>query len=456
MSAEGFGGTNPTYSPPPVVLAGMAPPAPPDPEYLRQGPGLNAATMLWHGWISAHEYQLSSGASAEFDIATPGPSLGSPTPRVPQVVRIHVPNGDTFAVEFRDSNSVWDHGLPSPLVCVSQGDGSTADGAHPGTGSATYRAEIRVPFALGSPQSRYFDPAGFTVEVLDVASPQARVRISPGSKDIRPVTFDTHIDTLDSTVVETGTYTYKKGEHWCLEGAYPWSRLRNHQRAVFTLRYGDARRFHVNWRVSSPGQIGPALTGTSGVVNLVGSKFVTPVPEGHNEYRAVTVGYEIGDLPDGSVLRLVNVPADGSYSREVTWDFVSSVGSATAFTTPLVVLDGETLHWGDKYYRDLFACLAERAIEGRRNSLVRTVLPSDLWGPMGPVESERAQLLLDAYAGTKSASEREEILAMVRQVVGRSDIEPLIISAKGQSIRPPHIDEHDDRVNWSGRILERS
>jgi len=426
MSAQAFGRTDPTFT-----LPG---PPPPDPEYMDQGPCLNGATALAKGWAISHEYQLSSGLPAEFDIMSLGTRPGS----FPRIVRIHMPSAETFTVEFRHNVDIWDRGLPSPLVCVNHAEGSTADKAHPGSGSATYRGSIRLPFTLGSKESHYYDPAGFNVEVLEWPSPsQVRVRISPKQKPLQSIVLDGAVESLRSEVMESGSHTFEN--HFCLKGDYKWSAVRHYQMANYTVRYRDARLFSVNWKID-----GVPLAGTNGAININAiASFARPVPQGHRESRVVTLIYAIETLADGSRLRLFNDPADGRYTFHFGFDFLSNVGNYSGSTWE--TFDGETLDWDEDYKEALEDCLSQLREVGRRHVKVHAVLPPELWQPMGPEVQERVQSLLEAYTGAENKRDRAFVLGMLRQLVGRDNIKPIVIPSKARSLRPRPMEEHNDQ-----------
>jgi hypothetical protein len=428
MSAQSYGGANPTFT-------AAGPPAP-DEEYKRQGPSLCGATMQAQGWAVAHSYDLASGIRSEFDINSLGISLGAPNS--PRMVGLQAPNGNAFIVEFRNNTDRWDRGLPAPLVCISQTEGSTAEKAHPKVGAATFLGEIRLPLAIGSSSSVYNGP-GLSVEVLERPAPsQVRVRVGPGRRMARQVSFDVQIETLRSEVVETGSHNFKKGERECVEGTFPWSRLRVNQSAVATVRYPDARLFAVNWKVEDQ-----VLVGTHGAINVLStSGYVSPVPRGHHEGRNLTLTYAVEALPDGSRLRLFNDPADGLYAFIIAFEYVSSIGSFRS--ERLQVFEGEVLEWGGTYTGDLTSCLIKLAEFNRRHEQVRVVLPADLWGPMGQKEREQVQILLDAYGAVKLQRDRAFIRGLIGKFVGRADVRLIVVPTKAQKLHPPRIREHND------------
>ena len=409
-------------------------------EYTGLGPGLNAATALGKGWINAHSFNVSPGASAEFDIASR--HLNTSFPRAIQLIQ---PGGGTYVVEFRE-NELWDIGQGEPLLIINQGKGSTGDLAHPGTNSATYSGSIKIPITFGAAQSVFNGP-GFGIQVIDknIIGHTVTVRVS-GKRVFTPeLEVNESFTEIRNEVVETGETDFGKGEVLCAEGVWPFNKVARWQEGIFECTYNGVRPpINVAWTVDEV-----ALTGNFGTLALYKNvKIAQPKLNSIPAKRIISLNYQIEMLATGSRLRLFNRPADGSYTLDIVANAVSSAGSGSAHSW--VEFKGMEYVYPDEFNRLRKRCIDNLINIGKRYVRYKVVLPPDFWKRV-PVELheeiENSLRAMSHFISEENHSAHKLLAAHISNLTGEQDLRLQTISLDEKAHIVPQVGSREPQLH---------
>jgi hypothetical protein len=405
MSAMGYGGTQ----------GALFPAAPRDnrPEYSGLGPSLNAATALARGWLDAYVYNLQGAQPAEFVLRSR--QWGDNHPNFPapaQALDVRTPEGQNYVLEYRE-NSGWDEGQSSALI-VNHGRGSTADLASPNTNSATFLKRIALPVTFGN-ASNVYNGQGFGIEVLERHVNALRIRIVPGRVQWTKFEFTRRVDTIASTILETGETTFRPGETYCVEGTWRYEKRSRLQVATFEASYALAvPPITSTWTVD-----GVVLANPSGTVKLPNKpvRVANARLDDVRSNRNVELRYEILAISKGSLLRLFNRVDDETFQIEVIATLATEIGSGTDADS--VTFEGIKYEYPQAFYLERSKCMARDL--AARIPLYKVLIPPDSWRRVPEerfLEVEQLLITLGHLRSQSSQRQYQQALSVLESITG--------------------------------------
>jgi len=164
--------------------------------------------------------------------------------------------------------------------------------------------------------------------------------------------IDWDVIALKSTIAETGTFDFTgENERFCQKGLWPWTRTLHEQVIVASV---VTRFATIQWYLG-----GVALAGNSGTVSLSAtSSWPFPLPKGHSQSQVVHLKYVVVTEPNKSTLRVLNDPADGSYSFSMSMSALDNGKAFKSFYTS-ANFKGETCDFEPEKIQDLARCLRQ-------------------------------------------------------------------------------------------------
>jgi len=407
MSAMGYGGTQ----------GALLPAAPRDnrPEYSGLGPSLNAATALAKGWLDAYLYNVQGTQPVrEFVLRSRQWGDNHPNfPAPPQALEVRTPDGQNYVLEYRE-NSGWDEGKDSSLI-INHGRGSTADLAHPNTNSATFLRRIALPLNFGSSSTVYNGP-GFGIEILErsIGQHTLRIRVVSGRAQWTKFAFTKKVDTIESTIIETGETIFRPGETYCVEGVWRYEKRSRIQVATFEASYALAvPPITSTWKVD--GVVLPNLNGRITLPNKP-VRIANGRLDNISSDRNVELRYEILAISTGSRLRLFNRVDDETFEVEVSATLATDLGSGSAADS--VRFEGIKYEYPQEFYLERTKCMAHD-LTSRLH--YKVLLRPDAWRRVPEerfVEVEQLLITLSHLKSQSSERQYQQALSVLESIAG--------------------------------------
>ena len=206
---------------------------------------------------------------------------------------------------------------------------------------------------------------------------------------------------LKSTAVETGTFDFTgENERLCQKGSWPWTRTLHEQVIVASV----ATRFAtIQWYLG-----GIAVAGNSGTISLSAmSSWPFPLPKGRSQNQVVHLKYVIITEPNKSTLRVLNDPADGSYSFSIS---MSALDNGKAFKSSYTSANfkGETCDFEPEKVQDLARCIRQFSDVSKDKAKFRVPKPGEpvivvsdgIWQYVPVAQTETVNSLLEIITNT--------------------------------------------------------
>jgi hypothetical protein len=432
MSAMVYGGKAAAYAP--------ATPRDDAPEFSGLGPSLNGLTARANGWIDAHVIDLSQSAQADFTIRA-RQWLGRTPHAPPQAVEILMPDGSNFVVDFYVPGG-GDRAQPGPALVLTQGRKGRAEMHYPAANSGTYLSHIRLPVALGTPGATLRGP-GFVVYALsyNAATREVRVRVRRGVATRREVVIDSRVRKLSSRVEGTDVTTWEPGEALCLTGTWSYTKMAYKEQATIDATYEfGAPGMLAQWTVEEV-ELLPTATPVSDTLNLTHTIAVAdPRLQSTHVTRLISLEYDIEPLPNGSRLRLRNLPEDESFKLRVEVRLSNAAVTGSALTW--VTFKGREYVYEPEFYRQRDACFQRFIDVGERYLPTRVVPFPQLWDRIDPLQHDRLTKWLNALAHHWERGEvelYEQGATALAHELGVPDLGLRIVSAD-ETYSPPRIE----------------
>jgi hypothetical protein len=348
----------------------------------------------------------------------------------PQAVEILAPDGKNYVIEYREKAG-WDMGQDADYLIIAQDRGGIGDQAYPGAAGGTYVSQIRMPITLGGlGHVSNFPGFGFNVINRSPDNHTVRIRIHPGKAPVIRLLSSSRVETIEHTVLETGSTTWEPGEKVCVEGSWNFEKVAQTQRAIFEATYGDGiPPIRAVWRVAGQEILSERTMSVFTQVQLANPKL-----EAHLATRSVTLACVVETLPNGSRLRVTGASANETFDLEAEVELQSSIGTATKSFQ--VELSGIVYDYGNEFNKRRLRCLTDLSDAGRRYATYEVLFDPDMLGKVPPNRRQEAE----TYLGVLSHLRSQEDVTLFQRAV--PDVERLVMTSTFRLDIVPR----DDRV----------
>jgi len=308
------------------------------PDFVKAGPGLNAAYLTELGWLPQTRVvavDVNTSNHEAVDLAR----LENPTTPGALAARVDVVSAGSaetysYLIEYRQKDG-WDVAIPNDAVLVHE---VRPDGI-------SY-----LVAALTSPDEEYINSQfDFGVVLDDILANPATARIYIGGAPAVKLIGD--VETLASKTAGKGEYHYP-GSKLCNAADFKYVRELRSQRAQY---WADADLFDpppttFEWRLNDT-PLDPAATN---VVLPVTSRSALPPPSGKLTYgHDAVIEYDFTSI---SSIELANRPQDATYSVTLRVVATNSAGQ-TASAELTIEFEGDVLVFERGYYAYMHRCL---------------------------------------------------------------------------------------------------
>lgn len=380
MSAQSYGGTNPTFTPNPVPDNAIA--------QTRIPPRLNAAMCVAKNFMAAYKYDLEQNPGATTVRIYARDLWFARNDNRLQALRVTALDGKSYVFEYRRASGLYDRGLHADTVMLSALAGSK------GGDAGTFMQAEALPWK--SPHSGLFeDSLDFAVELLEWSpdSESVLLHVSP-NKATRLFRFsltELSKEILESQEVASGIHDFVQGEEKCVRGPYPWVQRHIYLREKLRFTYQSPIAVTPKWSIR-----GVPLDSAGGVLELSRHEcwLPQPVPHGIRTRRKITVRYAFEGGPNQSVLILENNPEDGGFELLVSVSADLGLGVYSEAIT--ILINGAELTFGNGFDEARFACIF--IPHDDRFHLKSPILPSNIWDKIPRPERPAVSRLLRALA----------------------------------------------------------
>jgi hypothetical protein len=402
----------------------FTPPDPRDgrPEYTRLGPGLNAATALFRGWVDAHVFASTTPQRFRIRSRSHGGRIPNESP---QALFVHIPAGDAYVVEYRERNG-WDLGQDRDYLIVTQSIGGLADNNYPGKSTGSFAARLGLPLDPAAVGQNWLEFWNFAIQVLEV-DPVGRsvwLRVYPDGAPRLNVTPTTLVNVQRAAVVETSEHRFDRGQVRCVEGTWAYEKREQTIETVFEAHWQPTEGVAAQW--SLWGEPVPA-NGTFRrwmQVRVPSPQFVTST-----KGLWVELHCQVTPLADGSRLAITSGPENSVFTLNARLTMAGP--SAIATEQFWAEVAGIIYDYGEEFESRRLRCLADLSNPGAHFPTYEVEIDFDAWRDIPRPKHLEAQLLLKILARLHEAGEAREFehaKAELAQLAGHEDIRLTLVA----------------------------